>query len=127
MKLYVARLSNTECFKMFIVDKEKCIGCGDCVEACQVHAISMVADKARIAGNKCVDCGRCVEVCPQGAIYPGAGAQQNVFPNQGHPASGFGMGDGMGGGRGLGRGMGRGLGRGPRDGRGHGRGGGGRK
>ena len=109
---------------MFRVDKEKCVGCGACVEVCPAQAISMVGGKAKINADKCVDCGRCAQVCPQGALYLGAGAQQSFFLNQGRisPASGLGMG-----GRGLGRGMGRGLGRGPRDGRGGGRGGGGRR
>ncbi|MFH1476511.1 MAG: 4Fe-4S binding protein [Verrucomicrobiota bacterium] len=108
---------------MFVVDKEKCTGCGACIEVCRVQAISMIGGKARIAGNKCVDCGRCARVCPQGAIYPGAETQQRISLNQvqAFPVSAFGVADG----RGLGRGTGRGLGRGPRDGRGRGRGGGG--
>ena len=110
---------------MFRVDKEKCVGCGACVEVCPAQAISMVGGKAKINADKCVDCGKCGQVCPQGALYPGAGVQQSFSLSQGRisPASGL----GMGGGRGLGRGMGRGLGRGPRDGRGGGRGGGGRR
>ncbi len=119
---------------MFQVDKEKCIGCGACVNVCPAGAISLSAgqagmddDKAKIDSNKCVDCGRCAQVCPQGAIYPDAKSQQSFPPNQGQmfPNTGFGMGGGIG--RGLGRGMGKGLGRGPRDGRGQGRGGGGRR
>jgi len=110
---------------MFKVDKEKCVGCGACVEVCPIQAISIVGGKAKINADKCVDCGRCAQVCPQEALHPGAGAQPSFSINQGQisPASGL----GMGGGRGLGRGMGRGLGRGPRDGRGRGRGGGGRR
>lgn len=121
---------------MFKVDKEKCIGCGACVNVCPAGAISLSAGeagmddgKAKIDSNKCVDCGRCAQVCPQGAIYPDAKSQQSLPSNQGQmfPNPAFGMpARPSGGGRGLGRGMGRGLGRGPRDGRGGGRGGGGR-
>lgn len=113
---------------MFKVDKEKCIGCQACVDACPVGAISMENNKAVIDGAKCIDCGRCAQVCPQGAIFPGSSSLssgQRQFPN-----SGFGTGGGFdrpGGGRGLGRGTGKGLGRGPRDGRGGGCGGGGRR
>ena len=112
---------------MFIVNKEKCVGCGACVNTCPIGAISMDKDKAEIDGGKCVDCGRCVQVCPAGAIYPGTQSRQDISLNQEQmfPGSGFGMGRGPG--RGMGRGMGRRLGRGPRDGRGGGRGGGRRK
>lgn len=47
-----------------------CLGCGDCVEACQFGAISMnpetglpVVDEA-----KCVACGACVKACPKSII-----------------------------------------------------------
>lgn len=50
------------------VNREKCTGCGLCVGACPVEAISLENDKAKIDGEKCVDCGRCVEECPSEAI-----------------------------------------------------------
>jgi len=95
---------------MFKVDKERCVGCGACVEVCPAQAISIVDGKAKINADKCVDCGRCAQVCSQEAIYPGAGAQQSFSLNQGwmSPPSGLGMNRG----RGLGRGMGRGRGKG---------------
>jgi len=111
---------------MFKVDKEKCVGCGVCVNVCPAGAISVKDDKAVIS-DKCVDCGRCVQVCPVGAIYPGTQLRQDVYLNQGQMFSGSGFGMGRGPGRGMGKGMGRRLGRGPRDGRGGGRGGGGRR
>ena len=113
--------------KMFKVDKEKCVGCGACIEVCPAQAISMVDDKAEVNSDKCVDCGRCVQVCSQEAIYPGAAVQQNSDPRQGQMSPGVDSNMGGGGGRGIGRGMGRGLGRGSRDGRGLGKGGGGRR
>lgn len=50
------------------VNEELCTGCGACVEACPVEAISLSADKAQIDGEKCVDCGVCVGECPTDAI-----------------------------------------------------------
>lgn len=97
---------------MFKVDKEKCVGCGVCVNVCPVGAISMDEDKA-VINNQCVDCGQCVQVCPQGAIQSGDESPQNFNQGQMFPGSGLGTG--------------RGLGRDPRDGRGGGKGGGGRR
>jgi len=57
------------------VDKEKCIGCGICVEECPVDAISLSAEeagmeveKAKINMDECIHCGICHDVCPQGAV-----------------------------------------------------------
>ena len=50
------------------IDGEKCTGCGLCVDACPVEAISLENDKAKVDAGKCVDCGQCVEECPNEAI-----------------------------------------------------------
>ena len=50
------------------VDKEKCTGCGDCVEECPSEAIKMVGDKAEIDAAACIDCGVCIDACPVEAI-----------------------------------------------------------
>ena len=49
------------------VDKEKCTGCGICVEACSVDAIKIEKEKAVIS-DECVECGVCVNECPNEAI-----------------------------------------------------------
>lgn len=71
--------------KHAVVDKEKCIECGKCTQACpynaiilqkrpcvlscKANAIKVNADKkAVIDNNKCVGCGACVYQCPFGAI-----------------------------------------------------------
>lgn len=52
-----------------IIDKEKCDGCGTCVEACPSEAISIGDDeKAKVNEEECVDCESCVDECPNQAI-----------------------------------------------------------
>jgi len=51
-----------------VVDKEKCTGCGDCVEACPSNAITMQEEKAQISPDDCIDCGACVDACSTGSM-----------------------------------------------------------
>ena len=52
-----------------MVDKEKCIGCGMCINSCPVNAIKFGTDgKAEIDPGICVKCGTCERVCPMNAI-----------------------------------------------------------
>lgn len=50
------------------VKRKSCLGCGDCVEHCAQHAISLSEDKATIDPQICVGCGECILICPNGAI-----------------------------------------------------------
>lgn len=52
-----------------MIDEDKCIGCGRCVDACQFHAVKL--DVQREVALKCDLCGgdpQCVAVCPTGAL-----------------------------------------------------------
>ena len=53
------------------IDKEKCIGCGTCVNVCSSDVIRMGADgKPHIRyKDECCVCLYCQEDCPAGAIY----------------------------------------------------------
>lgn len=53
---------------MAVVDQDTCIGCGECVELCQVTAIEMTDDKAKINPDYCMGCGNCVSLCPSGSL-----------------------------------------------------------
>lgn len=108
---------------MFNIDKEKCAGCGICLNVCPVEAISMVEDKAEIDEGKCIECGKCAQVCPKEAIYYEVEQQRVESSQYESVVSDFNNDRGRrirGMRRGLGRGKGRGLGRGPSDGRGRG-------
>jgi Fe-S-cluster-containing hydrogenase component 2 len=50
------------------VSKEKCIGCGQCVEVCPTVAISMMNDKALVASEECIHCETCIDECDKDAI-----------------------------------------------------------
>ncbi len=47
-----------------------CLGCGDCVAACQFGALSMdpVTGLPVVDEEKCTACGKCVKACPRGII-----------------------------------------------------------
>jgi len=51
-----------------IVDLERCVGCGKCVEDCPLGAISLIEEKAVISQKLCVNCQTCAKVCPEEAI-----------------------------------------------------------
>ena len=68
--------------KAIVIDPQKCIGCGRCVEVCQgiqqVHALEFLdrgfesriapAGDISLAESPCIKCGQCSAHCPVGAI-----------------------------------------------------------
>ena len=50
------------------IDKEKCIGCFECIKWCESKAIERINKKAFINSEKCIGCGLCIDVCKYGAI-----------------------------------------------------------
>ncbi len=50
-----------------ILDKNKCTGCGQCVEVCPFGAIEL-KDGLPVANDECRLCGVCVRKCPEGAL-----------------------------------------------------------
>jgi len=50
------------------VNKEECVGCGACVEACPAEAIKLEDGVATVSEDDCLECGICVDECPSGAI-----------------------------------------------------------
>jgi uncharacterized Fe-S center protein len=51
-----------------VVDEEKCVGCGVCVENCAHGAPAIEGGKANINLDLCAGCARCLHTCPAGAI-----------------------------------------------------------
>jgi electron transport complex protein RnfB len=46
-----------------VIDPEKCIGCGTCIERCQMHAITSEKDISVVNRAKCIGCGLCATGC----------------------------------------------------------------
>ncbi|MFW9793951.1 MAG: 4Fe-4S dicluster domain-containing protein [Candidatus Thorarchaeota archaeon] len=50
-----------------IVNNKKCMGHGECVNACPYYAIRIHPDTGK--AFKCIQCGQCVKRCPADAIW----------------------------------------------------------
>ncbi len=81
---YIAHIVDKKCpagvcksLMSYVIDREKCIGCGKCLKNCPADAIKKTDYVApghklpslTIDAAKCVKCGACVSGCKFGAIY----------------------------------------------------------
>ncbi len=51
-----------------LVDKDRCVSCGNCQRICRYKAIILLPDKPLVFPEMCHACGGCSLVCPAGAI-----------------------------------------------------------
>lgn len=54
-------------FHSVTLDREKCVGCTNCIKRCPTEAIRVHEGKAIIINERCIDCGECIRICPQHA------------------------------------------------------------
>lgn len=54
-------------FHSVTLEKEKCVGCTNCIKRCPTEAIRVRDGKAQIISERCIDCGECIRVCPHHA------------------------------------------------------------
>lgn len=67
-------------FMTYHILPDKCVGCGECVDACEEDAILGKARFIYVIDQKaCVQCGACVSACDEGAIIQ-AGAEKPRTP-----------------------------------------------
>lgn len=53
---------------MISIDRQKCNGCGICVDICPTGAITVQDNIAVVEYDLCEDCQVCMDACPQDAI-----------------------------------------------------------
>lgn len=50
-----------------VIDQDSCLGCGACIERCQVNAVSEKEGFSVVNREQCIGCGLCVTGCPNDA------------------------------------------------------------
>jgi electron transport complex protein RnfB len=50
------------------LNSDICDGCWDCLERCQMQALTEDHDRVSLNADRCIGCGLCVTTCPSGAL-----------------------------------------------------------
>lgn len=75
-----------------VIDDQKCDGCGKCVTACPVEAMTLVSANhphqpkmklAKLDSERCLGCGLCVKACTKGNIHLECRPERVITPVNG--------------------------------------------
>jgi electron transfer flavoprotein alpha subunit len=67
---------------LLMIDRELCIGCEACVDACAFDAIHLDEEGIAVANDNCTACGACIDECPTEALrLPAAETPAIVTPD----------------------------------------------
>jgi ferredoxin len=66
----IANLGNSKRMKGVTVNvnKDLCVGCGECLEICKFRGMEMHDGIAEVNQKRCLGCGRCEQICQNNAI-----------------------------------------------------------
>jgi ferredoxin len=53
-----------------LIDKEKCVGCGNCVPVCAMGVISVVNGRSQVNQDECVECNSCYRTLRSEGLSP---------------------------------------------------------
>jgi ferredoxin len=63
-----------------VVDEARCLGCEDCVSACQFDALVLADGIIRVDRRRCVGCGQCISKCTQEALSLARRSEEEIKP-----------------------------------------------
>jgi H+/Na+-translocating ferredoxin:NAD+ oxidoreductase subunit B len=62
------------------IDAEICTGCEECIEPCNMEALSLIDDISTADLDRCIGCGICVSKCTSGAIKLKDKSEKYILP-----------------------------------------------
>jgi len=68
MKTYRGLKSVVRANFIAVADRESCTGCGECIDRCQMAALTLEDGTVSLQQDYCIGCANCASVCPSGSL-----------------------------------------------------------